>query len=329
MGDPVSDPRLSAGRQAAAKYLHELLLRPGRYRHLWEQHAERIRPGTVNHLAVAYVLARRLWGSPRGAGDADVLPHQLKDTVGRAISGRLLSRSTLELFIDAFGFSEHEEDRLWRLWGGAGRITVLSGPRAMNSGVAAEVAEILGPRRHQTLSLHDHVYIGADRKPARARTLQVVEAIAEGLDRIPYIYDTNTVTLELKQGFAGPPGPFRQIRDVVYVTDIPLAHSLALGETLTVEYVTSYHYPVDHVDPGEREFRRAVMRSLENFDMRIEFHPAQLPAGVWWAVWDGVEGGVLEQEPVALDREYSVHRYLRSLERSVVGFRWSWEPGAT
>ena len=67
------------------------------------------------------------------------------------------------------------------------------------------------------------------------------------------------------------------------------------------------------------------MGSLENFDMRIEFHPSQVPGAVWWAVWDGVEGGVLEQEPVTLDRERSVHRYLRSVERSVVGFHWSWE----
>ncbi len=324
----MSDRRDSAGRQAAAKYLRELLLRPGRYRHLWEQHAERTRTGEINHLAVADVLARYLWASPRGTGDADVLPHQLKDTVGRAISGRLLSRGTLELFIEAFRFSPHEEERLWRLWGGSGRITVLSGPRAMRSGAAAEVAAVLGPRRHQTLSLHDHVYIGADRKPSRTRTLQVVEAIADGLDRIPYIYDTNAVTLELRQGCAGAPGPLRRIRDLVYVTDLPLARRLALGETLTLEYVTSFQYPPDFDDPAEREYRRAVMGSLENFDMRVEFHADQLPATVWWAIWDGVEGGVLDQEPVTPDSQHSVHRYLRSLERSVVGFRWSWEPDA-
>ena len=95
---------------------------------------------------------------------------------------------------------------------------------------------MLGPRRHQTVSLHDHVYIGADRKPSRTRTLQVVEAIADGLDRVPYIYDTNAVTLELGHGCAGAPGPFRQIGDLVYATDIPLTRSLGLGETHTLEY---------------------------------------------------------------------------------------------
>ena len=157
---------------------------------------------------------------------------------------------------------------------------------------------MLGPRRHQTVSLHDHVYVGADRRLARTRTLQVVEAIVDGLDAIPYLYDTNAVTLELGQGCAGPPGPFRRIGDVLYATDIPLTRTLSLGETLTLEYWTSYHYARDPADPEERQYRRAVMTTLENFDMRIEFHPDQLPAAVWWAMWDGMEGGVLDQEQV-------------------------------
>jgi hypothetical protein len=320
----VTEPQQAAGREAAGRYLRELLLRPGRYRQLWESHAQRSRPGAINHLAVAEVLAQYLWESPRAAGHSDVLPHQLKDTVGRALSGRLLSRSTLELFVAAFGLSGQEEERLWRLWRGTGRITVLAGPRAMRSGAAAEVAGVLGPRRHQTVSLHDHVYAGADRRLARTRTMQVVEALVEGLDRIPYLYDTNAVTLELGQGCAGAPGPVRRIGDL-YGTDIRLARSLGLGETITLEYWTSYHYDADPTDPAEQQYRRAVMNTLENFDMRIEFHPDQLPDTVWWAVWDGLEGQVLDQEQVTPDNQHSVHRYLRSLERSVVGFHWSWE----
>ena len=321
----MTEPQQAAGREAAGRYLRELLLRPGRYRQLWESHAQRSRPGAINHLAVAEVLAQYLWESPRAAGHSDVLPHQLKDTVGRALSGRLLSRSTLELFVAAFGLSGQEEERLWRLWRGTGRITVLAGPRAMRSGAAAEVAGVLGPRRHQTVSLHDHVYAGADRRLARTRTMQVVEALVEGLDRIPYLYDTNAVTLELGQGCAGAPGPVRRIGDL-YGTDIRLARSLGLGETITLEYWTSYHYDADPTDPAEQQYRRAVMNTLENFDMRIEFHPDQLPDTVWWAVWDGLEGQVLDQEQVTPDNQHSVHRYLRSLERSVVGFYWSWEP---
>jgi hypothetical protein len=324
----VSDPQPAGGRQAAGRYLLELLLRQGRYRSQWEQYAERTRRGQVNHLAVAEVLARHLWLAPRGAGDADVLPRQLKDTVGRALSGRLLSHGTLGLFVDAFGFSKQEEDRLWRLWGGSGRISVLSGPRAMTAGLAAEVAAAFGPRRHQTLSLHDHHQVGPDGLPTRTRTLQVIEAIVDGLDRIPYIYDTNALTLEVGQGCKDLTGPLYEIKDGLYATDISLARSLTPGETLTLEYWTAYHYHGDPDTPQERQYRRAVMRRLENFDMRVEFDPSRLPARLWWATWDGMEGGVIEQEEAVLDSQCSVHRYLRSIERAVVGFHWSWAPAA-
>jgi hypothetical protein len=59
--------------------------------------------------------------------------------------------------------------------------------------------------------------------------------------------------------------------------------------------------------------------------MRIEFHPDRLPRRVWWAHWDGGDGTVLEREAVSLDSQHSVHRYLRSLEKTVVGFYWEWD----
>ena len=70
------------------------------------------------------------------------------------------------------------------------------------------------------------------------------------------------------------------------------------------------------------------MRRLENFDMRVEFHPDMLPAAVWWAVWDGVDGDLVDREPVPLGGQHEVHRFLRSVEKTVVGFRWSWHPGS-
>ena len=138
------DPSRSApddlARQAAAEYLHELLLRPGRPRRTWEQYAERTRQGQVNQLAVAEVLARHLWQHPRRRGDGDLLPRQLKDTASRALSGRLLSRATLELFIDAFALPDAEQDQLWRLWEGSPRVRMLTGTRAIRPDTAEKVA---------------------------------------------------------------------------------------------------------------------------------------------------------------------------------------------
>jgi hypothetical protein len=320
----VSDTPAAAGRRAAASYLRELLQRPGGYRRLWEQHVIRARSGEITQLAVAEVLARRLWSYPRVPGDVDVLPHQLKDTVSRALSGRLLSRSTLSLFIDAFGFSDAEADRLWRLWEGSGTISVLSGPRAVTPRTEQDLHAALGPRRHQTLSLHDHVTVGAGGAPVRTRTLQVVEAIADGLDRVPFLHDTKALTLEVGQGGTELTGELYQVSDDLFVTYISLARALDAGETTTLEYWVTYQYPGDSLDPHEREYRRAVMGRLENFDIRVEFHPDKLPAGVWWATWDGVEGGIIQQEPVTLDTQHSAHRYLRFIEKTVAGFHWSW-----
>ncbi len=320
----MTDAPPAPGRRAAARYLRELLAQQGQYRRLWEQHVVRSRPGEITQLAVAEVLARHLWNHPRVAGDADVLPRQLKDTVARALSGTLLSRPTLALFIDAFGISDAHADRLWRLWEGSGRISVLSGPRAMGSETEGELRSALGPRRHQTVSLHDHVYVGSDGRVARTRTLQVIEAIADGLDRIPYLYDTNALTLEVGQGCREVSGELFQISEGLYAATIPLARELSAGETISLEYVTTYCSPGNLNDPRWREFRRAVMRRLENFDMRVEFHPDMLPARIWWAVWDGVDGNIVEREPVSLGGQYEVHRYLRSVEKTVVGFRWSW-----
>ena len=316
-----------AGRRTAAKYLRELLAQQGPYRRRWEQYVVRSRSGDITQLAVAEVLARHLWSHPRVAGDADVLPRQLKDTVSRALSGTWLSRPTLAVFIDAFGISGADADQLWRLWEGSGRISVFSGPRAVGAKTEEELRAALGPRRHQTLSLHDHVYIGSDGRVARTRTLQVIEAIADGLESIPYLYDTSALTLELGQGCGDISGELYQISAGIYATTIPLARALSAGETSSIDYVTTYRYPGNLDDPHEREFRRAVMRRMENFEMRVEFHPDMLPAQVWWAVWDGVEGALIEREPVTLGGQHEVQRYLRSVERTVVGFCWSWRAG--
>jgi hypothetical protein len=320
----ASGSAASAGAQATAAYLRELLLRPGRYRRRWEQYAERSRHGQINQLAVAEVLAHFLWEHPRTRGDTDVLPRQLKDTSSRVLSGKLLSKPALGLFMDAFDLDEFDRDQLIRLWEGSSRVRVLSGPRAMRPELVSEVAGILGPPGHQTVSLHDHINIGADRRPVRARTLQVIEAIRPALDRIPYIYDTNALTVTAGQGCKGLSEPLAQIHDGVYAAHLLLADVLDVGETLTLEYWTTYQYPAAYSGADDREYRRVVMRRVENIDIRVEFDALALPAAVWWGVWDGMQGDISDHQAVKLDGQHSVHRYLRLAERTVVGFHWDW-----
>jgi hypothetical protein len=321
----VSDGTQIEGQRGAAEYLRQLLLKPGRYRDAWQQRVTRPRDDVINQMAVAEVIADQLRSVPGRAGDAQVMPYQLGETVSGALAGLDLSRQTLELFVDAFGFAEHEAERLRRLWAGTARISVLSGSHAIPSQAERDVDQALGPRRHQTISLHDHVWVGADRRIDRVRTLHVIEATGDAVDRIPFLCDTNVMTVEVGHGCRQLAGDVRQIGDDVFATDIILSRSLELGETLTLEYWTTFRYPGDALDPAEREYRRAGMRQIQNFDIRVAFHPDQLPAHVWWARWDGVEGDVLDEEQVMLDSQQSVHRYLRLLDKSVGGFYWRWD----
>jgi hypothetical protein len=318
---PLSYGTQSDGRRAASDYLRQLLLKPGAYRHAWECHVVRARPGTINQLAVSDVLARYMSATGRAAA---ILPHQLKDTVSRALSGRLLSKPALELFIAAFGFSADEADRLRKLWNGTGSIRVLSGSHALPQQAEDTIEKTLGPRRHQTLTMHDHVHVDAEGRIARARTMQVIEASVADTDRIPFLYDTSSLTVEAGPGCAGLSGELRQLGSDVFATEILLARSLGLGETTTVEYITTFRYPGDLDDQQERQYRRGVLGSLENLDLRVEFHPDRLPASVWWATWDGVDGPMLTEEQVTLDSLHAAQRYLRSLQRAVVGFHWRW-----
>jgi hypothetical protein len=239
-------------REAAAAYLRELLLRPGRSRRMWEQYAERNRPGQINQMAVAEVLARYLWDYPRRPGDTEILPRQLKDTASRALSGKLLSKAALGLFIEA---------------------------------------------------LDDHV------------------------GQIPYIYNTDALTIDLIQGCTGLGARLTEITSGFFATDMLLARPLGRGETLTLEYVTSFTYkPVaaEQMTGDLCEYRRAGRRRMENVDLRVEFDPGMLPRNVWWANWNGVAGEIINQESVALDSQNSAQRFLRFIEDTVVGFHWEW-----
>jgi hypothetical protein len=193
---------------------------------------------------------------------------------------------------------------------------VLSGPRAIRD----DKAVMLGSRRVKTLSLHDHHYLGSDGMPVKHRVIHVIEAITDGVDRLPYRADTNALTIEAGQGFSGLAGPVYQPIAELFVVDMLLAKPLLAGETATLEYSCSFHYAA----PPPPEFRRVVQFFVENLDIRIEFHPEKLPAKVEWAVWDGLEGPIVEREPVVLDTQFAVHRYLRLAEQTAVGFHWDW-----
>ena len=64
----MTEPQLAAGRQAAGRYLRELLLRPADTGQSGNLARSASRPGAINHLAVADVLAHHLWNCPARHG---------------------------------------------------------------------------------------------------------------------------------------------------------------------------------------------------------------------------------------------------------------------
>lgn len=316
----MSDAARLTAQRAAAEYLRQLLLKPGACREAWQRHIAKPRDDVINQLAVAEVIASHLTFGR--AGEAPVMPYQLRDIVSGALSGSQLSTETLDWFIGAFRFTEQETGQLRRLLAGSSRIGVLSGTHAVPLSVEPDVDAAIGPRRHQTLSLHDHIWVGQDGRIDRSRTLHVIEAIAPGVDRLPFVCDTNVLALEVGHGCKELAGQLRWIGGDFFATEILLSRTLDVGETLTLEYWLSYRWRGGPEEPSAREYRRAVMRQLHNLDVRVEFHPSWLPSKVWWAHWDGGDDRILEREPMTLDSQHSVHRYLRSLERTVAGFCW-------
>jgi hypothetical protein len=323
----MRDATRLTGQRAAGEYLRQLLLKHGPYRDAWQIHVASPRDGVINQLAVAEVIAAQQHVARGRPGESQMPAYQVRDVVSGALFGGKLNADTLQTFIDAFGFSDDDSQRLRRLLAGSSRISVMSGTHAVPT-CSDHDLDAIGPRgRHQTLSMHDHVWVGSDGRIDRGRHLQVIEATAQGVDRIPFACDTNVLTLEVGQGCQELTGEVVRIGAEIFATQILLARTLDLGETLTFEYRVSYRYPGDPRDPGEREYRRGGLRQVDNLDMRIEFHPDKLPHRVWWAHWDGGDGSVLDREAVSLDSQNSVHRYLRSLEKTIVGFYWRWDEG--
>lgn len=106
---PCAFPRTSA-------LLREILLRDWRCRRRWLRHVQRSSTQQPNQAGVAWVLAHELWDRGDIPESKRALPRSLKDRTSRALSGRLVSASTLMLFVDAFQLPEEHERSLFDVW---------------------------------------------------------------------------------------------------------------------------------------------------------------------------------------------------------------------
>lgn len=310
-----------SGQQAAAGRLRELLLDPDLpYRLMWFKTS--LKPGRANKLnamAIARHLAesRDMWGG-------DTTAEQVKDTVARAVSAepskRLLSPGTLIKFIDGFDMDDEHSEELWALLSGAD-------PRSTEPIVGDLIAPTLSqtPPRHSTVLLHEYHYVGADGLPERHRTIQIIRALVDGLDRYCYRFDTDHATVSVSRPGNGVTTSGKWVEHQLYGIDILLKRPLMRDETVSLQYDTVFSY--NPAKPPPREFRRGATGRTENLEIYVQFHPNRLPRKLWWGQWDGYdnEAQLISRQPLALEDDLSRSRFLPYIERTVVGFGWDWE----
>jgi hypothetical protein len=177
---------------------------------------------------------------------------------------------------------------------------------------------------HRTVSLHEWHVVGPDGLPVRHRTLHVLRALRPGLRAYTYRFDSREAQVRALHGVrvASP----RSEPGGLTAVDLVLPRALDEGETASFEYETTFAWRA--VPPPQ--VRRSMRQRVERLDMRVEFSAHRLPAGLHWAVWDGLGPGarIRAAERVELDDEHAAHRFLDSVAGGfTVGFTWSWPPG--
>jgi hypothetical protein len=292
--------------QQTCAYLRMLLLRPGEYRAAWERLAGPTPAEEIDYPAVAEVLTRA-----NGSADPDLV-----GTVRAALEGDAVTPETLDAFVSAFGVGRRHADRLADLMRGSSAVKVIN----YDVRVPAALGRLSDPSRYETLALHELHVLGPDGKPAEHQTIQLVRSTVDGLESLPYRFDTDELVVEVVRG--GQVGDVYRLTDTLYAVDILLTHPLRRGETMLMQYRTNFRYRTR----PQPEFRRGVLGSTRDLTMWVKFHKDRLPRRVWLGRWDAVDDAhVVHREQVELDDEQSVHWRFEAVERAIVGFYWEWD----
>ena len=302
----------------ACAHLRRLLAGVPTYRQRWRVYVRRSSHQDVHQGAVAQVLADYLWETGEVPETETGLPRRLKDRVNRALAGHFVAPATLRLFIEAFDMEPRDANELWALfmYADSADLTVVR-----PAGQPDADARRLSPAPVcETLSVHEAHRVGADGFPAEHRTLEVIRAL-EPMDRYVYQVEQHAAEVEVLRGGRG--GPVRPADATgVYGVEVALTSPLAPGQTASLEYRTVFARA-----EAPPNVRRGALGRLVNLDMHLRFHPARVPARVWWARWEAPwSDEPVEREPVTLSGDLDVHRFLPSL-RGIAGFAWEWPYG--
>jgi len=296
----------------AGAYLSRVLTVNTLYRARWTPYVHRA-SAPLSAAAVSRALAMHLWDTgERPDSDTD-LPRKLRDLVGRALSGQVLTPATLRWFVEAFDIDDTDHRTLTDL-------LLATGPAPL-AGTRSGAVTAHDRLSHRTLSLYEHHHLGPDGWPDHHETLQVIEATADRLERHRCIFDTAHVEVEAILG-GRIQGSIYPWKEGLYAVDIVLVRPLRYGETTTLKYRATFDYP----SSPAQEFRRGVSSQINNVNLRVQFHPHRLPHSVSFCTWPFAASRPNKTSEVTLEADHSVQRHLAILEDSMSGFTWKWPP---
>ncbi|MFI6904490.1 hypothetical protein ACIBKY_24740 [Nonomuraea sp. NPDC050394] len=296
--------------KTTGRMLSHLLLERDEYRKRWQRQQKRRSPtGLLNRHAVAAVIAGHLMDAGIFAESETELDRKLKDRVGRALDGKVLSPETLNWFVEAFSMAPEDERRLREAHAAKALITGIPLVDTLQVRQMLPVAQ-----RHRTVMLFERRIIDAEGRAVAHHSSHTIVACEDGVDRYPCF-----------------PGPGESKMIMVHggrvsarsqsVVEIVLPMSLRQGESTSFEYRRDFR----RVGGPDTEYRRVVNARAQNIDIVVQFHPKRLPSRLWWSAWDHYrDGDVLEEELVTLDAECRAHRFLPYMENAAAGFRWEW-----
>ena len=285
-----------------ARLLSELLMRRPEYCQRWQRRIQRGAATTsLSRAAVARVIAEYLWDTGERAETCDSLPRGIKDRVGRALDGTVLSAETLRWFVDAFAITDPDATRLWAAHSGARPPELLAGPR------------------HRTVAVFERHQVDRDGLATGHWTTQAITATTAPMDTYLHVSQRDGVEVSVDHG--GQLGRRLPLGQGLAATEILLTRPVPRGETTSLRYRDRYFNRAARAS----EYRRYADGPAENIDLLVAFDPARRPSLVWWTLWgDDPDGQIVAEEPTELDAECTAHRFLSSVERAVVGFRWAW-----
>ncbi|GAA4082600.1 hypothetical protein [Nonomuraea soli] len=288
------------GAEHAGQLLRDLLLNRPDYRRRWQRLQQRRTASNLpSNRAVANVVAAHLVEKGLLPDAIEDPGRMLKDRIGRALAGVIVSPDTITMLVDAFEMSHEDESAL--------REALTNPPPA---GIRAP-QPLPVRQRHRTLMLFEHRTIDAHGRAVAHHSTKTIRACEDRIDCYPCFLSPRTATVET----------IHEVRMEPPMMKILLPRPLLTGEDTVVEYRRTF---LPQGEP-DTEYRRVFHARAESVSIMVQFHGERLPRYTWWSTWDHYRAGTLvAEEPVALDSLHRVHRYFPALENVATGFRWAW-----